>query len=577
MIPPGETTEEHRALQQEEAELIDKDRAIGATTGKGLFGFRFGDADTRHIPIIRDVEDGVDRCPRCTWELEDGLCESCGYGLHDGRSEDGTSDSDRSYYVGDELGDDFAAPHHMSDDMNIYGAIEGRDIFGGRATSVDSESVPNNYDDLDIDAYQALARARGRDQESTAASRHSERRHARQYHGSSSELDDEDDEVYPDTEQYSTDGTAGSLNEFIADELNERTPLAESSRGSHYGPDDGTEVATDYNSDYGGGGFSPYESGVDGHIGRAHSKDGMQNESDGDSEEGPMARRQPAGPASTDSDEDADILVMHERLQTRRNCGRSATSRLKNSLTGPHRQSSHRYRGTAYHGRSQQAPIEIGSDSDNPVPVPRSRRNRQIVDPESSDDDAGTRRSTSSGTVRRWSSRNSLPDVSIMQNSYRPRRDASPVIVDSSESRETLREGNRNDRNCLPGYPLQPRQTPGGGSRHSDVSSSLSSDAAHSPRISNAMRTSNSLSTPPAASNRTVSGRPSPSRSRISRAASRSRAHRTAASSRSSGSDGSRAAIAAAKAERRRMKQDRRQRNRDMLAQLPRGQARNRL
>ena len=139
LVPPGETTEEHRALQEEEANLVDENKAIGATTGKGLFGVRFRDAGPRNITVIRDVDDGVDRCPRCTWELEDGWCEACGIGITEGHSELG-SDSDVSYEAGSDI-DDYAAQHLMGDDMSLY--------------SVDNEEVGAEPD-------QALGRTRER-------------------------------------------------------------------------------------------------------------------------------------------------------------------------------------------------------------------------------------------------------------------------------------------------------------------------------------------------------------------------------------------------------------------------------
>ncbi|KAL9584557.1 MAG: hypothetical protein Q9212_002048 [Teloschistes hypoglaucus] len=73
LLPDGESTEDHKKFQQEEAENVEKDKS----GPQGLFKARFKPAAYR--PPIRDGPDGVDRCPMCTWELEDGMCNSCGY------------------------------------------------------------------------------------------------------------------------------------------------------------------------------------------------------------------------------------------------------------------------------------------------------------------------------------------------------------------------------------------------------------------------------------------------------------------------------------------------------------------
>lgn len=73
LLPNGETTEDHKKFQKEEAEHVEKDR----NGPRGLFNARFKPAAYR--PPIRDGPDGVDRCPMCTWELEAGMCNSCGY------------------------------------------------------------------------------------------------------------------------------------------------------------------------------------------------------------------------------------------------------------------------------------------------------------------------------------------------------------------------------------------------------------------------------------------------------------------------------------------------------------------
>lgn len=614
MIPPGETTEEHRVLQQEEASLVDKDKATGASTGKSLFGARFQDSGPRHVPVIRDVEDGVDRCPRCTWELEDGWCESCGYGVADGYSEPSMSDSDRSYYTND-LDDEPADHHMMGDDSNLYAAddfLEERSAsVDERAVSADSDEVFRNYEGRDTHVYQALARARERARSPTAAAQDSEYPHRRYSHGISSVVDhDEDDESYPDTELYSSDGTAGSLNDFIADDAGERIPLAGSPRSSIYGTENGTEEAMGYSSDYEGG-FSPYETDHEGHVEGGGSIDSVQNDSDGDSEPNSIAQPYLVEAPLAESDEDAEIIAM---AQARRN-GRHLNS-SKNNTSRSLRQEAPQYRGSTYIGRSKQAPIEIGSDSDIPMPIPRSRRHRLIVDPESSGDDAATRHSresASSGTVRRRSPGVSSSGISTTQNTDDVRQRRSPVILNSSPIRGSSSEGNRTIPSPALGYPPRPRQIAGTTSIHANAASPSSigthwfpraltgrrssvarrspSNASSSPREANSRTREessrtfsntkqspsnvrfNRLLTPRVATNRAAPSRPNPTRNRSSRAASSpSSGHGPidTASLRSSESDEARAA---AKAERRRMKLDTRRRHRGMANTSPAGLA----
>src|SRR3984885_6641909 len=93
LLPEDETTNEHDEAKRAEAQQIDADKAPG---GEGLFKGAFKNAHLNPWPTalpraIRDVEDGVDRCPICTWELEEGACEHCGYYDSD---EDDSDESD---------------------------------------------------------------------------------------------------------------------------------------------------------------------------------------------------------------------------------------------------------------------------------------------------------------------------------------------------------------------------------------------------------------------------------------------------------------------------------------------------
>ncbi|KAF2134071.1 hypothetical protein P153DRAFT_306909 [Dothidotthia symphoricarpi CBS 119687] len=80
LIPPGETMEEHLKWQQEEADAVqlDKDNADPRTGGLFKGSFKALQHPRPSLHVMRDEEDGVDRCPVCTWELEDGGCTQCG-------------------------------------------------------------------------------------------------------------------------------------------------------------------------------------------------------------------------------------------------------------------------------------------------------------------------------------------------------------------------------------------------------------------------------------------------------------------------------------------------------------------
>lgn len=76
LIPEGETTEDHRKWQREEADIIERDKSNTDRRTGGLFRGCFGPHRLHSGPIIDDA-DGVTRCPVCAWEIEDGVCQQC--------------------------------------------------------------------------------------------------------------------------------------------------------------------------------------------------------------------------------------------------------------------------------------------------------------------------------------------------------------------------------------------------------------------------------------------------------------------------------------------------------------------
>ncbi|KAL9042131.1 MAG: hypothetical protein Q9214_003875, partial [Letrouitia sp. 1 TL-2023] len=93
LLPAGDTTEDHKKVQADEAALVEHDKENARNQGRGLFNGRFNLAVPRLAPI-RDAADGVDRCPRCAWEIENGVCGSCGYRVPLGEEEEEEDDDD---------------------------------------------------------------------------------------------------------------------------------------------------------------------------------------------------------------------------------------------------------------------------------------------------------------------------------------------------------------------------------------------------------------------------------------------------------------------------------------------------
>ena len=120
-LPP----DDHRKWQEEEAALVERDRTKQGSKG-GLFRGCFRAGAQRPLireEIIRDVEDGVNRCPSCAWELEGGHCFRCGYGIDSdfGSDYEGLSPADSDDNV-DADADADAVIGHLYPYDDIYSA-----------------------------------------------------------------------------------------------------------------------------------------------------------------------------------------------------------------------------------------------------------------------------------------------------------------------------------------------------------------------------------------------------------------------------------------------------------------------
>ena len=80
LLPDGETVEEHITWKQEEADFYNAERVKEQGLFQGLF--------KEKLRTVHDASDGVERCPTCNWELEDGYCNHCDMDFGSGSGSD---------------------------------------------------------------------------------------------------------------------------------------------------------------------------------------------------------------------------------------------------------------------------------------------------------------------------------------------------------------------------------------------------------------------------------------------------------------------------------------------------------
>ncbi|KAJ4301177.1 E3 ubiquitin ligase [Kalmusia sp. IMI 367209] len=133
LLPTGETIEQHAKWQKEEADAVQQDKENNDPRAGGLFKGCFKTTHARgpSLQVIRDQEDGVERCPVCSWELEDGECVQCGL-FFDDNGELTWTDSFTGFSDMDEMseqdmsGEDLDAEMDMDDaDFDGYGGPAG--------------------------------------------------------------------------------------------------------------------------------------------------------------------------------------------------------------------------------------------------------------------------------------------------------------------------------------------------------------------------------------------------------------------------------------------------------------------
>ncbi|KAL8709118.1 MAG: hypothetical protein Q9220_006139 [cf. Caloplaca sp. 1 TL-2023] len=394
LLPSGENTEDHKKAQKEEAEIVEKDKATQTQRRGGLFDGRFRHL-ARSLAPIRDAHDGVDRCPMCTWELEAGLCNSCGY-----HSRGGAASFD------DEDDDDYHS------DAQSLSSLTLEEILADHPQDLDYDSAPSEDN--------AGRRRRFRDHIRRQAGLPIHRFHPElpvDLPSSMSEHESSSDEDLSEISQ-----STGSLRDFVDDVVID---------------DDGGEGNSDHSLN------SPrpssYFSGSDG-ITRNTVSPGSFSRDDslrphrraGQRLRGRHSRR--ARISSTDSSDSESTVSTRTSRETSRqeddNHGRADFSPLRphsNEADSPHI-------------------IQVDSDSDTP-PVRRTRKRPAALLISSDEEDNSSRgvniphshasRGSSSSTARTDgnASGESTPRRSRQAAGISPMEEPSPVVIGSNSSR----------------------------------------------------------------------------------------------------------------------------------------------
>ncbi|KAH9860785.1 hypothetical protein J1614_012118 [Plenodomus biglobosus] len=214
LLPPGETIEEHKKWQKDEAEAVqlDKDNIDARDGGlfKGCFKPHPHHGRGPSLQVVRDQEDGVDRCPVCTWELEDGGCTQCGL-IFDETGEVSWGDSFTGFSDMDEMSEQDTEGLDAMDmeDADYDGYDEAMDGWGAYPPDQDSFMMRRFLEGA-IPGAAAFARRRPMTH-SEAGSRHSYSQSAM-----SDVYGDEMDTLQEEDEEEEEEDS--SMNDFIDDD-----------------------------------------------------------------------------------------------------------------------------------------------------------------------------------------------------------------------------------------------------------------------------------------------------------------------------------------------------------------------
>ncbi|KAK8165894.1 hypothetical protein BC567DRAFT_265492 [Phyllosticta citribraziliensis] len=142
LLPTGETEDQHKQWQKEEADIVQADKSNNDAQSGGLFKGCFKARPDAGLRVVRDQMDGVDRCPMCAWELVDRECSQCGLQF----DETGALTWDNSF-TGfsdmDETSEHDTFSEHLSDDIDAG----SEDSAMGLEEDDDMDDMPNEYED----------------------------------------------------------------------------------------------------------------------------------------------------------------------------------------------------------------------------------------------------------------------------------------------------------------------------------------------------------------------------------------------------------------------------------------------
>lgn len=513
-MPAGETTEQHRRLQQEEAEIVELDKVNHTAGGEGLFKGRFRYFARARAPVIRDIQDGVDRCPHCSWELEEGECGTCGYPnvTDDMASLSGSLSEGISYLEDEEL-----AERGIDEQRGLLGLEdEGSELDYFSDTDISFTEIANrSYANLEAEEIRAMRRMR----RLTAG----DRTRGRILGETDEERSSADDEG------------AGSLDGFVVDDAEEgpNPPAREHSIRDQWTPPYGlspsigsshtSSPSTHYDIegvigiDEDTGTYPPDEDGSSNEsrlgqidfgsirnrgtrLGRSRTRqsqararprpessrlnqndhnlasashESTQEEMEDDSDDAPIVRTRRRAPTrryniASSSDSDRSFHLPFSMPNTLRHYRQhNIVGRASPGFSPLHSNPSRNERGSgSSNGTSRGVPIEIESDSDAPV-RPRRSRVRRTVNEDFSDDNQtstaditigvtrGSQSSSGTATVGRQSPAQGTTAIRGLLPPNQKNNTVSPILIESSPPRqeECQHDSPTSQRNDFPGSP----------------------------------------------------------------------------------------------------------------------------
>ena len=206
LMSTEETQEEQAKLRAQESLQLERDKANKHELTGGIFRGCFRPRFSSSTRIIRDIEDGVDRCPVCSWEVESLVCQRCHLHFDEtGRILDGPGDDTDDDPDDDALEEDVLHANSSDDELDEDVDLEDDEDELGFGAG-EGPASPEPYIVWEI--ARRFLTGPGGSLSSTAQQQqdegHEERSYYRSYHGAGLEDDDEDEE-----------GSEGSLRDFI--------------------------------------------------------------------------------------------------------------------------------------------------------------------------------------------------------------------------------------------------------------------------------------------------------------------------------------------------------------------------